>query len=160
MVDNKLEKVKPAAKPKRKKATKAESAARVLKIYEMLLSAVDNGKILQYAADKWGIGERQTYILINRAYEKISENADQWAGKEFGRSVARLNHLYQIGIRMQDYTFALKSLVELNKLLGLYAPKKFEARVTASSWESLMVEGIATVISEGDSEYEDDTDSG
>lgn len=120
------------------KATKAEMEARIQRVYEMLLSAESRPAIIQYAAEKWQISPRQTDTLIKRATEEIGKRADTIKNRELGRSLARLNLLYNKASRLQDYTLALNIIKETNKLLALYEPQVKHVDLT-SSGESLQV---------------------
>lgn len=107
------------------KANNAESEQRVNEVYLLLLSGASRYEIVQYAA-KWDIGWRQADNYIAKANARFEESAATVRDRELGKSIQRLNKLYQSLLKIQDYKGALQTQKELNTLLGLHAPSKLE----------------------------------
>jgi len=110
-------------------------------VYRLLLKGIDPVDIVQYCSKKteWGVGDRQIYKYIEKAYERLEENSKFVQTRELGRSLSRLHNLYSQSMAIQDYKTALAVQKEINTLLGLEAPKKLnvEGALTIEQLESL-----------------------
>lgn len=110
------------------KAGKYESAERVNKIIELLVSGVSSYKIVRYCAEKldWGVSDRQI--------EKYKTKAIKYLEK-----IAIINREKQIGLALRRYEQAVKMAISkdspkqlvvaqraLCDLLGLNAPARHE----------------------------------
>jgi len=58
-----------------RKCNNTESEQRTNAVYDLLLRAHSRKQIIQFAAENWGVGDRQTDIYIARARELISKDA-------------------------------------------------------------------------------------
>jgi len=59
-----------------KKADILTTNQRVNRICEMFVRAYSARSIIQYSADQWGLGERQTRTLMQRARARLIEDAN------------------------------------------------------------------------------------
>jgi hypothetical protein len=109
-----------------KKATKQETEARINQVYDWILANEPANKMIQKAAEKWGVGSRSVYNYIQRANELIAEQAESNRSAEFGKAMARLNGLYNRALKVMDLRLALDIVKEISKLLALYQPTHVE----------------------------------
>ena len=58
------------------KATEHEKILRVHDVYSKLINCWTSADIIQFATEKWGIGEWQTYEYIKEARQKLKTNCD------------------------------------------------------------------------------------
>lgn len=107
---------------KKVQASRDEIARRVDKIYTILVRGVyDNSKIFELAKQEgWSVSERQIYNYINRARKLLEEQADVKREYEFGRSLARLNDLYNKALALLDFRACVTIQKEINKLYSFY----------------------------------------
>jgi hypothetical protein len=74
-----------------RKCNNTESDQRVNAVYSLLLRAHSRRQIIQFAADNWGIGERQTDAYIARARQLLSLDAElarpQWLEGALARAL-------------------------------------------------------------------------
>lgn len=110
---------------------------RVTVIYGLIIRGFSTRDILRFVADKkknaqtegvptiWDIEPRQVEIYIARAQEEFKAQAAIHRETEFGKAIARLEHLYSSNIDIQDYKTALATEKTRIDMLGLNAPTKF-----------------------------------
>jgi len=58
------------------KATAAETAERIERLQEMILSGEPNTACLAYARQTWGVSRAQGYKLVKRAWAQIKDDID------------------------------------------------------------------------------------
>lgn len=72
-----------------RKCNNSESDQRVNAVYDLLLRANSRKQIIQFAAETWGIGDRQTDAYIARARELLALDAElarpQWMESALAR---------------------------------------------------------------------------
>ena len=108
------------------KATQAEVDKRVTDVVKLIIAGAARAAILQHAATKWEMSERQADEYIRRAKVLIQEENSADRAANHALAVARMNDIYQRTVRVQDYQRAIAAQRELNQLQGLYAPTKTE----------------------------------
>jgi len=108
------------------KATNAEVIRRTGEVYTMLVKGASSADIVQHAAEKWGLEERQARQYITKANALLAKQASVKQATEFGKALARLTSLYAASLKLQDYRTCLSVQKEINTLLGLYPPTKTE----------------------------------
>ena len=59
------------------KATAAETAERIERLQEMILSGEPNTACLAYARQTWGVSRAQGYKLVKRAWAQIKDDIDE-----------------------------------------------------------------------------------
>ena len=104
------------------KATDAEVTRRVNAVYKLLVLGTGRAAILQLAAGNWKVSERQGDEYIARAREILKEQTDRDKDRNLEMAMARMNEVYHQGMTAKNYKVAISAQIEINKLLGLYAP--------------------------------------
>lgn len=117
------------------KSTKAEVEQRVAMVVELLVGGASRAEIVQFAAGKWAINERQTSNYIRRATDALAKDADPKLEAEKAKAIRRFTALYRKSMAVQDYKGALAAQDKLSQLLGLYprASINVQANATASA---------------------------
>lgn len=117
--------------PKETKANRAQSEARLNKVYDLLVSGLSRWQVWQYVTGDKGkelfqdISRRQVDRYIAQASEMLVTEAEYHRPREMGRALASLKTLYQVAVKLQDIKTALAVRREYNALLSLYeAPAK------------------------------------
>ena len=59
------------------KATAAETAERIERLQEMILSGEPNTACLAYARQTWGVSRAQGYRLLKKAWAQIKDDVDE-----------------------------------------------------------------------------------
>jgi hypothetical protein len=97
----------------------------------LLCRGFDRATILRYAGqENWKTNDDQIDALITTAEEELAAEALKIDPEtEFGKAIARLNHLYMSAQKVQDFKTALAIQKEINKLLAL----KMKPRTPAAS---------------------------
>jgi hypothetical protein len=108
------------------KATDAEILRRVATVHKLLVAGASRASIQQYAINAWGLSESPVDVYISRAKETIKEQTDRDKESNLSMAIARMNDIYQQCYAAKNYKGAITAQVEINKLLGLYAPVKQE----------------------------------
>lgn len=119
------------------KATNAQIHQRVNQVHKLLILGRTRAFILQYCADHWAIEERQTDEYIARARTMLEEQAalDREAQRQM--ALARLGMIFNEAFDGGAYKDALGAQHQLNRIVGLYAPK--ELNVSGSlTWAQII----------------------
>lgn len=106
------------------KATETEIALRIEEVKRLLLTAQTRARILQYAAEKWQLSERQTDTYIARARREIKQEVDKRAPHALSTNLARREDIYRHALNTGDFRLALDILKDIDKVLGHYAPEE------------------------------------
>jgi len=112
------------------RSTEAEIKLRVREISNMLLAGGRYADILRYAADKWGISDRQTDNYIRKAHDNFANSSIFNTDEQLGISLIRLNDLYSKNMQLSNYAGALAAQSAIIKLLGLSAPEESKVHIT------------------------------
>lgn len=86
-----------------KKTNTAEVELRVAKVARMLIEGQSRQGIIQLGDDEWGVSDRTIDEYLSRAYDKISEHADNIIQNASDVSASRLNDLYKKNYEIGDY---------------------------------------------------------
>lgn len=130
-----------------KKSTKAEIEQRITLVYDMIVVGSSRAQVLQYVTKKtdWEVCDGMVDKYIARANDRLAEESQIHRATELGKSLSRLNTLYQKTLQVQDYARCLAVQRELNQLLGLYEPKQIEIKVNIEvvtrAWQALEAAG-------------------
>lgn len=93
---------------------------RIEEIYQLLCTGLRRSQILRFAQKKeWPETESEIDELIAEATDQLASAAFISVDAETGRSLERLNKLYQDAIKVQDHKTALSIVREINKLMEL-----------------------------------------
>lgn len=100
----------------------AEVDERVAVAYKLLCRGLNRADILAFAAQNaWEETELAIDGYIEAAIAELAKAAAVDIDAELGKSIERLNHLYQNSVKVQDFKTALSIQKELNKVLQLKA---------------------------------------
>lgn len=126
--------------PHEEKSTEAEKERRVDIIVELLLAGLKRQKILQYITNKdaerkagkiddsrwirWNVKPRQIDNYIAEATDFIRAMSNTNREYEIGKSLARLDSLYNKNLLIQDFKAALAVVRENDILQGLNRPNE------------------------------------
>lgn len=108
---------------KRKRIGRAERELRISEVMRLLLEGQHRAEILQYIAKAgWGVSDRTVDGYIAQATAAIEAEATIDRAKEFIRHKQRLENLYAVTMKKEDYGNARLALDALSKLLSLNMP--------------------------------------
>ena len=102
-----------------KKATNAESKFRRDAIYKLLGQAWSRTQIIQYAAEKWGIGDRQTDVYIQKARILLEEDCSMERPAWIAEALQRLRKIEQKAMEKGQMGAAISAVQAQAKLIGL-----------------------------------------
>jgi hypothetical protein len=114
------------------KATDAEIVRRVATVHKLMVAGASRASIQQYAANQWGLSERPVDEYISRAKETLKEQVDRDKDHNLEMALARMQEIYQECKSAKNYKGAIQAQVEINKLLGLYAPVNANVNLSGS----------------------------
>ena len=119
-----------------------EKRERVQIIAKLILEGYSNPRmILQAVADKydsWGKEERTLYYYIEEAKELLAEISKNEIEFEKNLALNRLEALYTMNYKIQDFR-ECRNIVEARvKMLGINAPTKVEVTNTEKTYEDFM----------------------
>jgi len=100
-----------------KKCTNAQSEDRVNAIYDLLLRANSRTQIIRFAAENWGIAERQTEIYIARARQLQQIDAALERPEWLAAAIARLQDYEREARAKNNLGLAVKALETQARLL-------------------------------------------
>lgn len=127
-------------------AEKADQFEIMERIYEvsLLLRRKPVSYIIQYAAEKWKVGERQTHKYIKLARKEWKKYFDKLTGDGMGYHVSQLRDLKDQALNRQtviglgfnrqiinvpDLNLAFEIAKEEGKLMGIYPSEKYKIEV-------------------------------
>ena len=100
-----------------RKCNNTESDQRVNAVYSLLLRAHSRRQIIQFAAETWGISERQTDVYIARARQLLSLDAELERPQWLEAALARLQDYERRASDKEQLGTALVALEKQAKLL-------------------------------------------
>lgn len=100
-----------------RKCNNTESDQRVNAVYSLLLRAHSRRQIIQFAAENWGIGERQADIYIARARQLLALDAEIERPQWLEAALARLQEYERRAGDKDQIGTALVALEKQAKLL-------------------------------------------
>lgn len=106
------------------KSDSSEMDKRVNIVYLMLLQGFQRKQIIQYCADNFQIGERQTDEYLGKAREIIKSNIDCDTSSKKNEILNQFYDLYQKNYALEDYRECRNLLTNISNILGVEAPKK------------------------------------
>ena len=120
------------ANRKDNKADAKEVEERVTAVFGLLIVGASSSDIIQYAANTWNIGGRQTRTYIKRANHKFAEIAATDRETEFGKAIKRYETLFKSMMKIQDYKGALTAQREICRLMALNKPAQIQVEHTGT----------------------------
>ncbi len=112
------------------KATDAEIASRVAKIHKFIVAGASRATIVQYGSTQWSISDRQVDDYIASAKKILVAQTDRDKDNNLALALERMQEIYQQCMAAKNFKGAIASQVEINKLLGLYAPTQQEVKLS------------------------------
>lgn len=137
-VDEPLEYVKQGDREIRHKVNKTQKALRVQQVVSWLLDGNTYMEVAKLGASKWGVSERTVERYIADAREQVEAMAATEIRGATTLALYRLTELYFSALASEDYKTALDVVKTQNRMLGLNAPDKIEAK-TVEDWNSMSV---------------------
>ena len=114
----------------------AELEAQIATIYKLLCRGLNRADILIFAAQNhWDENETAIDRYIDAAIAELAKAANVDIEAELGKSIERLNHLYQNAVKVQDFKTALSIQKEINKVLQLKVAAAGAARPAGQTAE-------------------------
>jgi hypothetical protein len=128
------------------KSDSSEMDKRINIIYLMLLQGFQRKQVIQYCAENFKIGERQTDEYLGKAREIIKSNIDCDTSNKKNEILNQFYDLYQKNYKLEDYRECRNLLMSISAILGVEAPRRTDITTNGQS--------ISTIIKWGDSEME------
>ena len=133
----------------RHKVNKVQKTLRVQQVANWLLDGMPSKRVVEKGMQKWGLSARSVERYIHWAKEQVEAmNATEIKGATT-LALYRLTELYYAALESEDYKTALDVVKTQNRMLGLNAPDKIEAR-TVADWNSMTVaeqlEHVGTIL--------------
>lgn len=108
------------------KSDSSEMEKRVNTIYLMILQGFQRKQVIQYCADNFKIGERQTDSYLIKAREIIKSNIDNDTSSKKNEILNQFYDLYQKNYSLEDFKECRNILMSISQILGVQAPIKTE----------------------------------
>lgn len=122
----------------RKKATRVQKLMRVQQVVSWMLDGLSYTEVMKRGMKKWGLSTRSVERYIESAREQVETMAATEIRGATTLALQRLSDLYYQALDDKDYKTALDIIKTQNRMLGLNAPDKIEAR-TVQDWNSMSV---------------------
>lgn len=113
-------------KETRHKSDSSEYEKRVNQIYLLILQGFQRKQIIQFVAENYKVGERQTDEYLQKAREIIKLNIDTDTSSKKNEILTQLYDLYNKNYLDEDYRECRNLLAQISNILGVEAPKKTE----------------------------------
>ena len=101
------------------RSTATETKFRVDAVYKLLSEAQSRTQIVQFAANEWGVSDRQADTYIQRARELLTADADMARPAWLAEALQRLRTYEQAAASRGQYQTAISSLTLQAKLIGM-----------------------------------------
>lgn len=137
-VDEPLEYVKRGDQDIRHKVNNTQKALRVQQVVTWLLEGKTYTETMHLGAEKWGITTRSAERYITEAKNQIEAMAATEIRGATTLALYRLTELYFAAVAEGDLKTALDVVKTQNRMLGLNAPERIEAK-TVEDWNSMSV---------------------
>lgn len=128
------------------KSDSSEMQNRINVIYLMILQGFQRKQIIQYCADTFKVGERQTDTYLEKAREIISSNILEDTNLKKNEIINQLYDLYQKNYSLEDYRECRNILLQISDVFGVKAPIKTDI---TSAGEKIQSTPIPLVLSDG-----------
>lgn len=122
----------------RKQPTRAQKLMRVQQVVTWLLDGYTTRQAIGMGRDKWGLSTRPMEYMIVEAKEQIETMAATESRSALTLALLRLTELYDKAVKEGDNKTALDIVKTQNRMLGLNAPERVEARAV-ENWDSMSV---------------------
>ena len=110
------------------KATKATKEARIAEAGEWILANPVAGyqKFMDYFCPKWGIQRNTALIYKKEAEKRVGKEFNENVNLEKRKSIAKWQKLYDLAMKQDNLTEAVKIAAHIDKITGALAPIKTE----------------------------------
>lgn len=115
------------------KSDSSEMEKRIHTIYLMLLQGFQRKQVIQYCADNFKIGERQTDEYLGKAREIIKSNINCDTSNKKNEVLNQFYDLYQKNYALEDYKECKSVLMAIAGILGVQAPTKTDITSNGST---------------------------
>lgn len=118
--------------PKEKKSNSVEHGKRVNFIYESLILGISRRDLFLYVQKEhpeWDVSQNMIDRYTAVARRILRNESQEIQTEEFTKAVERLQMLFNLSKKVQDYKTCLAVQRELSLLLGLHKPIKTEQKV-------------------------------
>ena len=102
-----------------KRSTASATAFRVDTVYGLLCEGQSRGDIVRFAAEQWGVTDRQVDTYIARARNKLAQDADMARPAWLAEALGRLRRYEQAAYKRGNVQCALNSVALQAKLIGM-----------------------------------------
>jgi hypothetical protein len=107
------------------KKTKRVDPGRATEVYQLLCTGLNRAAIIAYAKENdWAATESMIDQLLEGSIARLADAAAVSFDAELGKSIERLNRLFQECMKIQDHKTALQVQKEINKILQLKASRE------------------------------------
>jgi hypothetical protein len=100
-----------------KKSTNLQIQERVNTVYQLLIKSYSRFEIVQYASEKWDVGDRQADEYLARARQLIAKDSEIERPEWLAAAIARLVEYEKRAGREENLQVAIKALETQAKLL-------------------------------------------
>lgn len=137
-IDEPLDLVERGDQQIRRRAGKVQMSLRLQQVATWMLEGHRTKDVMKLGADKWGVSERTVERYVKDAKDQIEAMAATEFKSATTLALYRLMELYHAAIEDGDYKTALDVVKTQNRMLGLNAPDRIEAK-TVENWDSMSV---------------------
>lgn len=137
-VDEPTEYVQQGDRQIRKRVGKVQKTLRVQQVATWLLDGMTSSEVCKAGSQKWGVAERTVERYLQDAREQIEAMSATEVRSATTLALYRLMELYHEAMAEKDFKTALDVVKTQNRMLGLNAPDKIEARAV-DGWDSMSV---------------------
>lgn len=102
------------------KSSKAEVEQRVSSVYQLLLRRESTANILRFAADKWGVSQRQAETYIAMARDRLRQDVASDRQQALTEHLALRRDLYNQAYKAKQWMVCFMIAQDEAKLLSLY----------------------------------------
>ena len=125
-------------KQMRSKVNNVQKLMRVQQVASWLLDGLTYSQVATKGTKKWGLAKRSIERYIAAAQEQVETMAATEVRGATTLAIHRLSELYFRALEAEDLRTALDIIKTQNRMLGLNAPDKVEAR-QVEQWSSMSV---------------------
>ena len=101
------------------RSTAAEKQARIAVIYKHLADGWSRAQIVEYTAEAWGLGTRQTDTLIAEARTRLADDCQMDRQQFLAEALQRLRTVEQAAMKRGQLMTAVTAIEKQCRLVGL-----------------------------------------
>lgn len=123
---------------------------RVETLIKDLCKGLPTFELVEKYTKLWNISDRTFFLYKLKAQKKLDKHAEYVASTELGKSIKRLENLYNTAYEFGDLKNALAIQKEINELLGLKKPTKIINENTVETVVKFIDDDIEIVVPDDD----------